>query len=116
MRLVRLELVDMLRAIPDSEIGVGTNCVICNCTYIIKIRHTSCHIYSKCFRLKLNCFDCQKDNKCVLCVLLFCSVYALAISIATDKVITGLKVFTLHLHLKYNSGHIGCQIILLWFG
>ena len=33
-------------------------------------------------------------------------VYALAILIANYKLITGLKVFTLHFHLKYNSGHI----------
>ena len=30
----------MLRAIPDSDIGVGTNCVIYNYTLISKSRHT----------------------------------------------------------------------------
>ena len=33
-----------LRAIPDSDIGVGTNCVLYNYTFISKIRHTSCAI------------------------------------------------------------------------
>ena len=35
------------RAIPDSDIGVGTNCVIYNYTLISKIRHTSCLIHIK---------------------------------------------------------------------
>ena len=35
---------DQLRAIPDSDIGVGINCVIYNYTFICKIRHTSCLI------------------------------------------------------------------------
>ena len=34
-----------LRTIPDSDIGVGTNCVIYNYTFISKIRHTSCPIH-----------------------------------------------------------------------
>ena len=34
-----------LKAIPDSDIGVGTNCVIYNYTFISKIRRTSCPIH-----------------------------------------------------------------------
>ena len=34
-----------LMAIPDSDIGVGTNCVIYNYTLISKIRHTPCPIH-----------------------------------------------------------------------
>ena len=45
----------------------------------------------------------QNPHNCILCVLLFCSVYALAIIIANYLAITGLEVFTLHLHLKYNK-------------
>ena len=37
-------LILFLRAIPDSDIGVGTNCVIYKYTLISKIRHTSCPI------------------------------------------------------------------------
>ena len=32
-------------AIPDSDIGVGTNCVIYYYTFISKIRHTRCPIH-----------------------------------------------------------------------
>ena len=34
-----------LRAIPDSDLGVGTNCVIYKYTLISKIRHTRCPIH-----------------------------------------------------------------------
>ena len=34
-----------LRAIPDSDIVVGTNCVIYNYTFISMIRHTNCPIH-----------------------------------------------------------------------
>ena len=34
-----------LKAIPDSDIGVGTNCAIYNYTFISKTRHTSCPIH-----------------------------------------------------------------------
>ena len=88
----------VLRAIPDSDIVVGTNCVIYNYTLISKIRHTLCpiHIHQSTMII----------NQTMIELLFFCSVYALAIVIANYKVITGLDVFTLHLHLKYNSGHI----------
>ena len=32
-------------AIPNSDIGVGTNCVIYNYMFISKIRHTGCPIH-----------------------------------------------------------------------
>ena len=34
-----------LRAIPDSDIGDGTICVIYNYTFVSKIRHTTCSIH-----------------------------------------------------------------------
>ena len=38
-------LINDLRAIPDSDIGVGINYVIYNYTLISKIRHTRCPIH-----------------------------------------------------------------------
>ena len=41
-----------LRAIPDSDIGVGTNYVIYNLSFISKIKHTSCPIdIHQCFMI-----------------------------------------------------------------
>ena len=43
-----------LRAIPDSDIGVGTNGVINNYMFLSKIRHTSCPIHIHQSSMKIN--------------------------------------------------------------
>ena len=47
-------LIALLRAIPDSDISVGTNCVISNYMFISKIRHTSCPILIHQFSMIIN--------------------------------------------------------------
>ena len=43
-----------LRAISDSDISVGTLCVIYNYTFISKIRHTCCPIHIHKFSMIIN--------------------------------------------------------------
>ena len=43
----------------------------------------------------------QNPHNCVLCFMVFCSVYAMAILIANYLAITGLEAFTLHLENNF---------------
>ena len=107
-----------------TVIVVGeTNSVIYKFTSIGMIWHTYCPIDIHKSSMIINqtiieLLDIRYAQNYILDedTILFCSVYALAIFIANYMSITGLEVFTLHRHIKYNYGRTWYQIIQSWFG